>query len=188
MSDNYGTIVKDGLWENNVVFAQMLALCPTMAVTTSGTNGLGMGLSTTHALGVPGETLAGVEDAVDFIARLRQCDDKSTLPIGRRVVVIGGGLAGASRYILPSLIAELNSSLQMMDGTTVNRLQMKAFNLEEEDQFTVFAKGVAVKIRVPGTDRQIDYDPFKRFGVMISKQGTSRSVALGAYVYALDQL
>jgi len=104
------------------------------------------------------------------------------------VVVIGGGLAGASRYILPSLIAELNSSLQMMDGTTVNRLQMKAFNLEEEDQFAVFAKGEAVKIRVPGTDRQIDYDPFKRFGVMISKQGTSRSVALGAYVYALDQL
>ena len=104
------------------------------------------------------------------------------------MVVIGGGLAGASRYILPSLIAELNSSLQMMDGTTVNRLQMKAFNLEEEDQFAVFAKGEAVKIRVPGTDRQIDYDPFKRFGVMISKQGTSRSVALGAYVYALDQL
>lgn len=51
MSDNnYGTIVKDGLWEQNVVFAQMLALCPTMAVTTSGTNGLGMGLATTAVL------------------------------------------------------------------------------------------------------------------------------------------
>ncbi|MGB4467342.1 MAG: electron transport complex subunit E [Azovibrio sp.] len=50
MSDNLGTIVKNGLWENNVVFAQMLALCPTMAVTTSGTNGLGMGLATTAVL------------------------------------------------------------------------------------------------------------------------------------------
>lgn len=51
MSDNnYGSIVKDGLWEQNVVFAQMLALCPTMAVTTSGTNGLGMGLATTAVL------------------------------------------------------------------------------------------------------------------------------------------
>ncbi|WP_374327188.1 electron transport complex subunit E [Azonexus sp.] len=51
MSDNnYGTIVKDGLWEQNVVFAQMLALCPTMAVTTSGTNGLGMGLASTAVL------------------------------------------------------------------------------------------------------------------------------------------
>ena len=47
---SYGKIVKDGLWENNVVFSQMLALCPTMAVTTSGTNGLGMGLATTAVL------------------------------------------------------------------------------------------------------------------------------------------
>ena len=53
MSDtgtNYGEIVKNGLWEQNVVFAQMLALCPTMAVTTSGTNGLGMGLASTAVL------------------------------------------------------------------------------------------------------------------------------------------
>ncbi|WP_026687494.1 electron transport complex subunit E [Azovibrio restrictus] len=49
MSD-FKTLMKDGLWDNNVVFAQMLALCPTMAVTTSGTNGLGMGLATTAVL------------------------------------------------------------------------------------------------------------------------------------------
>lgn len=41
----YRKIFRDGLWDNNVVFAQMLALCPAMAVTTSGTNGLGMGLA-----------------------------------------------------------------------------------------------------------------------------------------------
>ena len=38
---------------------------------------LGLGLSTTHALGVPGETLNGVGDAVDFIATLRQTVDLS---------------------------------------------------------------------------------------------------------------
>lgn len=47
---NYRSIVRDGLWGNNVVFSQMLALCPTMAVTTSGTNGLGMGLATMAVL------------------------------------------------------------------------------------------------------------------------------------------
>lgn len=50
MSGNMTTLIRDGLWHNNVVFAQMLALCPTMAVTTSGTNGLGMGLATTAVL------------------------------------------------------------------------------------------------------------------------------------------
>jgi glutamate synthase (NADPH/NADH) small chain len=52
---------------------------------------LGIGLDGVRALGIAGETLAGVRDAVDFIAELRQADDKGTLPVGRRVVVIGGG-------------------------------------------------------------------------------------------------
>jgi electron transport complex protein RnfE len=38
------------LWSGNVVFGQMLALCPTLAVTTTATNGLGMGLATTAVL------------------------------------------------------------------------------------------------------------------------------------------
>ena len=45
MSNDYARIVRQGLWDNNVVFAQMLALCPTLAVTGSATNGLGMGLA-----------------------------------------------------------------------------------------------------------------------------------------------
>ena len=46
MASSYKTIVKDGLWDNNGVFAMMLGMCPTMAMTTSATNGLGMGLAT----------------------------------------------------------------------------------------------------------------------------------------------
>jgi dihydropyrimidine dehydrogenase (NAD+) subunit PreT len=36
--------------------------------------------------------LPGVENAVEDIAELRQANDKGTLPVGRRVVVIGGGM------------------------------------------------------------------------------------------------
>jgi dihydropyrimidine dehydrogenase (NAD+) subunit PreT len=54
---------------------------------------LGMGLGATNKLGLPRETeLANVIDAVDYIARLRQAKDLSALPIGRRIVVIGGGM------------------------------------------------------------------------------------------------
>jgi Na+-translocating ferredoxin:NAD+ oxidoreductase subunit E len=42
----YWELMADGLWRNNVVFTQLLALCPLMAVTTTATNGLGMGLVT----------------------------------------------------------------------------------------------------------------------------------------------
>ena len=46
----YARITRDGLWDNNVVFAQMLALCPLLAVTGTATNGLGMGLASTAVL------------------------------------------------------------------------------------------------------------------------------------------
>lgn len=46
MSNDYKRIVRDGLWDNNVIFSQMLALCPLLAVTGTATNGLGMGLAT----------------------------------------------------------------------------------------------------------------------------------------------
>ena len=47
MSSEYRRITKDGLWDNNIVFAQALGLCPLLAVTGTATNGLGMGLATT---------------------------------------------------------------------------------------------------------------------------------------------
>ncbi|WP_233859080.1 NAD(P)-dependent oxidoreductase [Paraburkholderia sp. HD33-4] len=52
---------------------------------------IGVGLGGTHALSVEGELLDGVLDAVDFIARLRAADDLSSVPVGRKVVVLGGG-------------------------------------------------------------------------------------------------
>jgi electron transport complex protein RnfE len=46
MADNYGTIARDGLWDNNGVLVMLLGMCPTMAMTNTATNGLGMGLAT----------------------------------------------------------------------------------------------------------------------------------------------
>ncbi|UHD18608.1 electron transport complex subunit E [Thiocapsa bogorovii] len=46
----WGRIARDGVFHNNVVLAQSLALCPLLAVTGTATNGLGMGLATTAVL------------------------------------------------------------------------------------------------------------------------------------------
>lgn len=59
----WGRIARDGFWDNNVVFAQSLALCPLLAVTGTATNGLGMGLATTAVMVASGliiSTLRGL--------------------------------------------------------------------------------------------------------------------------------
>lgn len=53
---------------------------------------LGIGLGDTNTLGIAGDDAAGSADAVDYIAMLRQADDLASLPVGRRVVVVGGGM------------------------------------------------------------------------------------------------
>jgi len=47
---NYRQIISEGFWGNNVVLAQNIALCPLLAVTSTATNGLGMGIATTAVL------------------------------------------------------------------------------------------------------------------------------------------
>ncbi len=70
MNEKYARITREGLWDNNVVFAQMLALCPTLAVTSSATNGLGMGLATTAVLLLSNMIISSVRHLVSTEVRI----------------------------------------------------------------------------------------------------------------------
>jgi glutamate synthase (NADPH/NADH) small chain len=65
---------------------------------------LAVGLSRTPHLGIPGEAFEGVRDAVDFIAELRQASDLAALPVGRSVVVIGGGMTAIDAAVQSKLL------------------------------------------------------------------------------------
>jgi electron transport complex protein RnfE len=67
---DYRKIMKDGLWEQNVVLGQLLGMCPTMAVTTSGTNGFGMGIATTVVLVASNAIISSIRGFVSHQVRI----------------------------------------------------------------------------------------------------------------------
>ena len=65
---------------------------------------LGLGLAGVNALGVTEPRAAGLRAAVDFIAELRQAADYAQVPVGRRVVVIGGGMTAVDAAVQSRLL------------------------------------------------------------------------------------
>jgi hypothetical protein len=65
---------------------------------------------------------------------------------------------------------------------------MSVYNLDDKADFEKFARGNSSKIKVYGSDREVVYDPEKRIGVTISDIGASNAVALGAYLYAINNI
>jgi glutamate synthase (NADPH/NADH) small chain len=99
---------------------------------------LGLGLAGVNALQAEGEALAGVEDAVDYIARLRQAEDKSRLPVGRKIVVIGGGNTAID-------IAVQTRRLGAEDVTIVYRRGPEHMSATAHEQAFAQTNGVRIK-------------------------------------------
>ncbi len=77
---------------------------------------LGIGLSGVNALRAAGEDMSGVRDAVDFISELRQAQDLATLPVGRDVVVIGGGMTAVDAAVQSKLLGAENVTIVYRRG------------------------------------------------------------------------
>ena len=98
---------------------------------------LGIGLGSVNALGLPGEDLPYVRNAVDFIAELRQTADKSTLAVGRDVVVIGGGMTAVDAAVQSKLLGA--QTVTMVYRRAKDRMSA---SLYEQDHAT--ASGVKI--------------------------------------------
>lgn len=99
---------------------------------------LSIGLAGVNALNVGGEDLEGVQDAVDFIAGLRQSATKSDVPVGRRVVVLGGGMTAIDAAIQSKLLGA-------EEVTICYRRGKEHMNASEYEQDLASAKGVTIR-------------------------------------------
>jgi glutamate synthase (NADPH/NADH) small chain len=99
---------------------------------------LGMGLSGVNALRADGEDAGGVENAVEFIAVLRQAQDLAALPVGRRVVVIGGGMTAIDAAVQSKLLGA-------EEVTICYRRGQEQMNASEFEQDLASANGVTIR-------------------------------------------
>ncbi|MEL6564280.1 MAG: NAD(P)-dependent oxidoreductase [Pseudomonadota bacterium] len=119
---------------------------------------LGMGLGGVNALAVEGGDKDGVLDAVAFIADLRQASDVASLPVGRDVVVIGGGMTAVDAAVQSKLLGALNVTLAYRRGR--DRMNASVF-----EQDLAASKGVRIMTNVVpkavhgnGSVREIEFE------------------------------
>jgi dihydropyrimidine dehydrogenase (NAD+) subunit PreT len=99
---------------------------------------LGIGLQGVNDLGIKNDDVSGVEDAVDYISELRQAKDLSKLKVGRRVVVIGGGMTAIDVAVQSKLLGAEDVTILYRRG----QQHMKASAFEQDLAQT---KGVKIK-------------------------------------------
>ncbi len=104
------------------------------------------------------------------------------------IIVIGGGLAGAAQLFMPQVIDELNGRFDQVNGGSIQRLETRAFNLDDTTERASFIRGEERTVTIPETTKTIAYDPLQRIGVGTTRLGTTTAVSIGAYAYALHEL
>lgn len=93
------------------------------------------------------------------------------------LVVVGGGLSGAAKFILPAVIDAIGPWLQM-----------QVLDLTSEEGMRLFLEDPSVHVPVPGSRKSVLYRKEKKTGILLSALGTSEAVSVGAYAYALAQI
>ncbi|MBK8879275.1 MAG: ROK family protein [Haliscomenobacter sp.] len=135
----------------------------------------------------PGNRQAAIE-SFESLGAVAGFTIAESLNIVDGLVVIGGGIAAAHKYILPAMVAEMNGVRSTIQGDVFPRLQMNAYNLEDEAHVAAVLKEESKLVRIPGTETTVAYHQHKKTGVTVSQLGASKAIALGAYAFALAQM
>ncbi len=102
---------------------------------------LSIGLAGVNALRADGSDKDGVLHAVDFISDVRQASDLAKLPVGRNVVVIGGGMTAVDAAVKSKLLGAENV-------TIAYRRDRDAMGASRYEQDLAAANGVKIMCNV----------------------------------------
>lgn len=119
---------------------------------------LGIGLAGVNALRLDGEEIPGLGPAVDFIAELRQAGDLSGLPVGRDVVVIGGGMTAIDAAVQSKLLGALNVTIVYRRGRDRMGASVYEQDLAASKGVRIVTGASPVAIHGNGAVREIEFE------------------------------
>ena len=140
---------------------------------------IGAGLPGVNDLGLDGDDAENCIDAVNYIAELRQSDDLSKLPVGRNVVVIGGGMTAI----------DIATQIKMLGAENVNicyRRGADAMGASAYEQEVAQTHGVAIRHWLQPKSLNLDGDKVTSIeleytsGANGTLKGTGETVTLDA--------
>lgn len=118
---------------------------------------LAIGLAGVNALRAEGEDKGNVLNAVDFIADLRQADDKAVVPVGRNVVVIGGGMTAVDAAVQSKLLGAETVTIVYRRGQ--ERMGASSYEQEHATRFGVriICNAMPVAVHGNGAVREMEF-------------------------------
>lgn len=148
---------------------------------------LAIGLAGVNSLGVDGEGKEHARDAVEFISELRQADDVAALPVGRNVVVIGGGMTAVDAAVQSKLLGAETV-------TMIYRRGQEEMSASQFEQDLAASKGVKivfnaqpVAVRGNGAVREVEFEYTETQGGKLAGTGETFRVAADQVFKAIGQ-
>ena len=119
---------------------------------------LGIGLGGVNALRVPGEEKAGVGAAVEMIAALRQAPDPGALPVGRNVVVIGGGMTAVDAAVQSRLLGADTVTIAYRRGREKMSASVYEQDLAASKGVRILHNVMPVAVHGNGTAAEVEFE------------------------------
>ncbi len=148
---------------------------------------LGIGLAGVNALKLPGEDLPGVRDAVEFIAGLRQAPDLAALPIGRRVVVIGGGMTAVDAAVQSRLLGA--ETVHMVYRREREAMSASGYELDHAatEGVAILTNALPLAIRAEGGALAVDFAYTRAGAAGLEKTGETFTLPADQVFKAIGQ-
>lgn len=104
------------------------------------------------------------------------------------IVVIGGGVSGAARHIMPAVMEKFAEKSSTFAGDSFGRVQMEVYDMGDNAQMQQLLADDTETVPVYGLDETVSYVRNKKTGIAISHLGANNAICLGAYAFALNEL